>query len=513
MESDNLQRSLERPIRIAAATRRYLGKLWELGVDTRAFSMSLSNMLSTAFSTIAGAVSRAITIGSRLNEMSFSGFAPLPPFSIRSRGQRQEEELPEPGGLGRVGVSLMFRVSVARRIASELARRVSTATTEAGLLQSRSLAAIGGERLGYPGPLSALATEGSTPSTEIRREVKPFPARIEAPVAVSVEGTQKAGRMAAVAAQAGAAPMMLAIPSAFAEPAAGRAVTQEEEPPETGETARLRPVGGTAGSPLAVAAASLVMPVARLATAEAARADGTGGPQTIVPTASAREGTRAIRTPGERGTPEAGGEAEEREEGREPLVPIHGMLTPSLAVARLQAAMVSGPIQPPVPLVEEDLGATEVSPVAPLAAGAATAPVQVEGGAQAIPSLIPLETMIAEKLRESFASVSQQIRGTQSRYLEPLTAISASGPPRVETLGEIATPDTGPPAPAEPAIRTQPPARTPLRPVTATEKRDLNIVVSGEVADDDLRDLERKISRILSDQVRRYYGYASFEEM
>jgi hypothetical protein len=51
-----------------------------------------------------------------------------------------------------------------------------------------------------------------------------------------------------------------------------------------------------------------------------------------------------------------------------------------------------------------------------------------------------------------------------------------------------------------------------LRTLTPEVPRTLNVTVSGETPEDDLRVLERKISKILSDQVRRYYGTARLEE-
>jgi hypothetical protein len=60
----------------------------------------------------------------------------------------------------------------------------------------------------------------------------------------------------------------------------------------------------------------------------------------------------------------------------------------------------------------------------------------------------------------------------------------------------------GKPAPWGPS---GPPRTSKLSPVQRTVQNTFNITLA-EAKDADLRDLERKINRILSEQIRRYYG-------
>jgi hypothetical protein len=89
-----------------------------------------------------------------------------------------------------------------------------------------------------------------------------------------------------------------------------------------------------------------------------------------------------------------------------------------------------------------------------------------------------------------------------------MAELGAVEPIRTALLGELSTGFTAPHA-----IEVNPPigsfvSRQPFgKGSTGSESRDtINVNVFADTAEEDLRDLERKISRILSEQISRYYG-------
>jgi hypothetical protein len=128
-----------------------------------------------------------------------------------------------------------------------------------------------------------------------------------------------------------------------------------------------------------------------------------------------------------------------------------------------------------------------------------------------LPTVIALaaaESLIAQRLQHEFSALTREMQVARSSYGERLGELGAFGPIRTTMLGKLAaaapafSPTLEPYAPGIPSA--PPPAR--LWPVSPTIQNTFNITVSAESTEEDLRDLERKISQILSEQIRRYYG-------
>ncbi len=123
-------------------------------------------------------------------------------------------------------------------------------------------------------------------------------------------------------------------------------------------------------------------------------------------------------------------------------------------------------------------------------------------------ALVATEGLIAQRLRHEMAGFAKEIEVAQSTYGEALAEIGAVGPVRTTMLGELASGLAAPSA-LEPYAPSAPPVSLPPRrppPVAPTAQTAVNLTISAETAEEDLRDLERKINRILSEQISRYYG-------
>ena len=120
-------------------------------------------------------------------------------------------------------------------------------------------------------------------------------------------------------------------------------------------------------------------------------------------------------------------------------------------------------------------------------------------------ALASSERLIAQRLQQEPGSLTGGLHVARSLPAETFGA-SAFSPARVASMSGMAEASRlasrGKPVSWGPSG----PPRTPkLSPVQRTVQNTFNITLA-EAKDADLRDLERKINRILSEQIRRYYG-------
>lgn len=127
---------------------------------------------------------------------------------------------------------------------------------------------------------------------------------------------------------------------------------------------------------------------------------------------------------------------------------------------------------------------------------------------QATIALAATESSIAQRLQQQFTALISEMQATRSPYGETLAELGAIGPARAAITREPAA------APAlsrafqhyfPNASSTIPPSAGPS-PATPTIQNTFNITIAAESMEEDFRDLESKISKILSEQIRRYYG-------
>jgi hypothetical protein len=122
-------------------------------------------------------------------------------------------------------------------------------------------------------------------------------------------------------------------------------------------------------------------------------------------------------------------------------------------------------------------------------------------------ALASTESLIAQRLQEDYNILIKGIHVARSSSGETLSALGAFSPTRTTMVSRMAAASTflssraksshwGPSVPQRPSK---------LSPAKSTVQNTFNITIA-ESTDEDLRDLERKISRILSEQIRRYYG-------
>jgi len=129
-----------------------------------------------------------------------------------------------------------------------------------------------------------------------------------------------------------------------------------------------------------------------------------------------------------------------------------------------------------------------------------------------LPTVIALAAagnLIAQRLHHEFNTLVKEIRFTRSSYGEKLGELGAFSPTSAPLLSRLTKAAPAMPQtlqPYEPIIASSPPPFPRLSPVSPATQNAFNITISAESAEEDLRDLERKISKILSEQIRRHYG-------
>jgi hypothetical protein len=126
----------------------------------------------------------------------------------------------------------------------------------------------------------------------------------------------------------------------------------------------------------------------------------------------------------------------------------------------------------------------------------------------AVIALAAAESLIAQRLQHEFTAFVKEMQVARSTYGETLAELGAAGPVRTTKLGELAATPVFPSTiePYVPRAPSRPPPSARTMPVTSPIQNVVNLTVSAESTEEDLRDLERKISRILSEQISRYYG-------
>jgi hypothetical protein len=118
------------------------------------------------------------------------------------------------------------------------------------------------------------------------------------------------------------------------------------------------------------------------------------------------------------------------------------------------------------------------------------------------------KNLIMPRLQHKLADFIGETQIAQSTNVGGIIGLSNSMPVRATMLGELATGATSSYA-IENYVSRAPQAPSPEyrpRPVTPIIENALHLTLSEETLEDDLRDLERKINRILSEQLSRYYG-------
>jgi len=123
-------------------------------------------------------------------------------------------------------------------------------------------------------------------------------------------------------------------------------------------------------------------------------------------------------------------------------------------------------------------------------------------------ALASTESLIAQRLQEESSMLIEGMHVARSLPGETLTGLGAFSPTRTTMVSRMAAASTLLPPRAAPTRWVPPATQRPSKPsaVRPTVQNTFNITIAAESTKEDLRDLEKKISRILSDQIRRYYG-------
>jgi hypothetical protein len=103
---------------------------------------------------------------------------------------------------------------------------------------------------------------------------------------------------------------------------------------------------------------------------------------------------------------------------------------------------------------------------------------------------------------------AKDVQAARSTYQESPSTTSNVGPVRTTKLGELAASPNFPVPiePYAPPVSATPPLQTRPRLMDHAVQNTISLTVSAESQEEDLRELERKISKILAEQLSRYYG-------
>ena len=123
-------------------------------------------------------------------------------------------------------------------------------------------------------------------------------------------------------------------------------------------------------------------------------------------------------------------------------------------------------------------------------------------------SLASIKSLIAQRLQEESSMLIKGMHVARSLPGETLSGLGAFSPTRTTMVSRIAAASTLLPPRAAPTrwVPTAPQRTSRPSAVRPTVQNTFNVTIAAESTKEDLRDLEKKISRILSDQIRRYYG-------
>jgi hypothetical protein len=127
---------------------------------------------------------------------------------------------------------------------------------------------------------------------------------------------------------------------------------------------------------------------------------------------------------------------------------------------------------------------------------------------QSVIALAVTESLIAQKLQHKTSMSIKGIQVARLSYGGRLGEFGAFGFTGTPSLSNVAAVPTlfkrgKMPVPLVPSV---PPRLSKPNPMSSSVQNNFNIKISADSTEQDLRDLERKINRILSEQMRRYYG-------
>ncbi len=505
---------MARPVRLMGSSLSCVRSLLQVGVDVSSLLSSLTAYFSRILGSVAGVIYSILEVGGKVGQLSITRFETLPILDLWSAGARGEAEQP-PEPLGRMIASFSFRVSLARRKAilaaggvSAQAARLATFPTQIPLLGPISSPEI------QPG--SAIAAERPKGvSANLAEMSKVVGVRLARPMRATASASRAARAKMGLVPFVGPAPLGPQPTRTLPGPAEIGEAHPTEAAPASSPSMRVRADQASERSRprrqriLAPMALGMIGPVKALPPSRRPRwaqprqlPRSIGEPREISPVRAA-EGEPTRKTTRFYPKPSVMESALKR------VLPAASAASLLAAITRFEPGHAGGPPEPV-------LGEAPVTIPSPITA------VRPEGTAPGERIVLQPSHEVAAALGRIEALVSQ----TMKAVLLPLAAAAQLAPPTVHPLAgpPISLPRgslIGPPGPAQEALIVEEPARhfhpqlerprPRLRPISPTVQSDIRVTVSGET-EEDLRDLEKKISRILSEQVRRYYGYAGFEE-
>ena len=529
-----------RVLGVAARSQDYARGLWRRIAEPVRFLWSLSALISKAFSSLAGAISSILRIRGFFARISLPMFSPIPllPAWLGRAGRTQEPEAEDE--LPRYGPSFLVRISATRKLAADVARRTH-ARAPKFLIPPLPVAVPREIATEPPGPtLGEGRGLGPTQADAPRKRAVPTGSKPSGPAI-------RIARPLFLPAVAAAAPLALPVARAAryvseaASPFEGRhAAPQTRRGHVRGRTSDVAPLRRLGPRPI---------PPHELTPAESASVGiPRGGKGALRPGSPADLGATRMGAP----TPEP---------AQPPLTSALQSAPDGKKLAHLDAA--PGPRGSP--MRHEGIQVSALSAIAHIEGGTAEIlrylsrtvgsepctlasalevslfPIREILARARLAEILPMATLAtyslvtAPSLEQAYAASSMAMIGAQAieSVRQALRSVGASAllsqpswvigslgyRPTYGPLGATALRQTAVVGAPEPSLGTRswklgtPVIRPSLRTVTPESPRTLNVtLLSGEAQEEDLRDLERKISRILSDQIRRHYGTTRLQE-
>jgi hypothetical protein len=129
-------------------------------------------------------------------------------------------------------------------------------------------------------------------------------------------------------------------------------------------------------------------------------------------------------------------------------------------------------------------------------------------GMPAVLALVGAGNLIVQRMQTEMAAFEKETRGATLAYAESFAELSSVDSFVNPTVGEPVTLSSASFTEPyiTPASKVKPRSLAPIVPANPAIHDTINLSVSVDSTEEDLRDLERKINRILSEQLSRYYG-------
>jgi hypothetical protein len=516
---------IQKPVELAQSSQVFIESLWEIVTEVSKLYAPLTSIFSYFFGFLVSTISYQSSLNRSIQEFTLTRFKLLFPYYLEAEGVTPRGSEYFPAQTGKLAMPFLLNLSMVREV-SKVAVPLAKEPAKLASFPKPQEPEIAGkviEKQLAEAPQETLVQRIMEVQTQLWSRLTPTMKNLSS---TFIEYERKAIPIAFLAATS--RPVLLNS-TVFAGLTPYRFVTPLEEEKE--KPSFPEPSSKEAGE------ASLD----KALMAEAAPSELTGGITlerktlrvvgyaTKLPTAISEKQTTFLKsvTPISRGSlspsatfpsiepsPQYAGTVPERHAKFKPEIrhaAVKAFRLPSILTSLMAYYSQTYPWLPPEPAVSQ----TYETPfeVEQLTSEETTTPSEISETQK--PSKPPItlalaatEKLLPQRQQKELTALMKRIQISRSTYARTIADLGAAGPIRTTMLDELSVGLTIPYA-LEPstsyaeAVSQRPLIQSAMSP---TSQDIIKVNVFADTAEEDLRDLERKISRILSEQISRYYG-------